>query len=29
MERLEEFKNYFLGNKEIWFDSNKKYDNFY
>ena len=28
MERLEEFKNYFLGNKEIWFDSNKKYDKY-
>ena len=28
MDKLEEFKNYFLTNKNIWFDSHKKYDKY-
>lgn len=28
MDKLEEFKNYFLSNKNIWFNSQNKYDNF-
>ena len=28
MEKLEEFKNYFLSNKDIWFNPHKKYDKY-